>query len=238
MERIDGRRNDELRPVSIKLNYQIYPLSSAMIESGNTKVICSVFKEDSVPPFLQGSGTGWITSEYSMLPGSGRTRVYRNPHNGRSLEIQRLIGRSLRAVVDLEKIPEFTLRFDCDVIQADGGTRTASITCAYVVLMDAIRKLMKSGDLSENPVREAIAAISAGKINGELLLDLCYEEDSEAEVDMNVVMTESGNIVEIQGTGEKSTFSRDELLKLLDLAESGIMKLIEIQKQVLRESEN
>ncbi len=236
MERIDGRKNYELRPVTIKLNYQIYPLSSALIMAGNTRVVCSVFKEDSIPSFLQGTNSGWITSEYSMLPGSGRTRVNRNPHNGRSLEIQRLIGRSLRAVVDLEKMPEITLRFDCDVIQADGGTRTASITCAYVVLMDAIKKLMKSGELEENPVREAIAAISVGKINGELVLDLCYEEDSEAEVDMNVVMTESGNIVEIQGTAEKSTFSRDELMKLLDLAESGIKQLIQIQKNVLSEN--
>jgi ribonuclease PH len=208
-----------------------------MIEVGDTKLICTASIEDKVPPFLRGKGKGWVTAEYSMIPCSTTVRtvrdITRGRLNGRSSEIQRLIGRSLRAVVDMEKLGERTVWIDCDVVQADGGTRTAAITGAYVALVDALRTLMAQGTLSVLPMRDSVAAISVGKVDGELLLDLCFEEDSRAEVDMNVVMTGSGEFIEIQGTAEGQPFTGDELQRLLALAAKGNDYLTGIQKKVL-----
>jgi ribonuclease PH len=204
---------------------------------GDTKVICTATVDDKVPPFLRGKGKGWVTAEYNMIPCSTMVRtlrdITRGRLNGRSSEIQRLIGRSLRAIVDMEKLGEHTVWIDCDVIQADGGTRTAAITGAYVALVDAMRGLVAQGALGELPLRDSVAAVSVGKVGGELLLDLCFEEDSRAEVDMNVVMTGSGEFVEIQGTAEGRPFTGSELEKLLALAGQGAGRLIGIQKQVL-----
>jgi len=197
-------------------------------------VLCNVSIEDSVPYFLRGKNQGWLTAEYSLLPRSTQDRIIREAAkrklNGRTQEIQRLIGRSLRAVVDLEKLGERTIWVDCDVIQADGGTRTASVTGGYVALVDGINKLMESGELEENPINTYMAATSVGIVDGEPMLDLCYDEDFEAQVDMNIVMSSEGKIIEIQGTAEESPFSREELNQLYDLAEKGIMELIEKQK--------
>lgn len=237
LERIDRRAYNELRKVSIERNYTIYAEGSVLISCGNTRVICTASVEEKVPSFLKGTGQGWITSEYSMLPRSTGVRTQRSTSkgtiNGRSSEIQRLIGRSLRASTDLFSIGERTIWLDCDVIQADGGTRTASITGAFVALVDSLRTLRQRGDLDTIPVKAFVAAISAGKIDGELLLDLCYEEDSRAEVDFNFIMTESGRFIEIQGTGETDTFDRTELHGMLDLAEGGIKELVTLQKNAL-----
>jgi len=234
MVRIDARAADELRPVKIARDYIKYAEGSCLIEVGNTRVICTASVEESVPQFLKGSGSGWVTAEYGMLPRSCPTRILRGKDSGRSLEIQRLVGRSLRAVVELRDLGERTIWIDCDVIQADGGTRTASITGSFVALVDALDKLRKDGLLSHCPVKDFVAATSVGILQGELLLDLCYEEDSRADVDMNVIMTGSGGFVEIQGTAEHKVFNKDEMDRLLDLAKIGIRKLIDIQKSALK----
>ena len=234
MVRIDARAADELRPVKIARDYIKYAEGSCLIEVGNTRVICTASVEESVPQFLKGSGSGWVTAEYGMLPRSCPTRILRGKDSGRSLEIQRLVGRSLRAVVELRDLGERTIWIDCDVIQADGGTRTASITGSFVALVDALDKLRKDGLLSHCPVKDFVAATSVGILQGELLLDLCYEEDSRADVDMNVIMTGSGGFVEIQGTAEHKVFNKDEMDRLLDLAKIGIRKLIDIQKSAFK----
>lgn len=234
MTRIDERAANELRPVHMEADYLIHPEGSVLITVGQTKVICTATIEDKVPPFLRGQGKGWITAEYSMLPRATNSRNRREASagkiSGRTMEIQRLIGRALRAVVDLEKLGERTLWIDCDVIQADGGTRTASITGAFVAMAMAIGKL----ELPAFPVTDFLAATSVG-VDSELraILDLNYVEDSSAEVDMNLVMTGAGHFVELQGTGEESTFTRAQLNELLDLGESGIHQLIEKQREVL-----
>jgi len=236
MERIDGRKFDELRSVKITRDYLIHPEGSVLIEMGNTKVICTVSLEDRVPPFLKGTGKGWITAEYSMLPRSTQIRKVREASKGklegRTQEIKRLIGRALRSVVDLDKLGERTLWVDCDVIQADGGTRTASITGACVALIDALKLMVEKGDISELPIKGYVAAISVGIVNDNPVLDLCYEEDSNARVDMNVVMSDKGEFIEVQGTGEEAPFTREELNNLLELAEKGIKELIKIQREV------
>lgn len=237
IRRIDGRKNDELRPVRIELGYQAFAEGSALIELGRTKVLCAVSIEERIPGFLKGEGGGWITAEYAMLPRSTLTRVPRNFSSertaGRSQEIQRLIGRSLRAVTELSLLGERTFIVDCDVIQADGGTRTAAITGGYVALFQAFHNLTRQGILPRIPFRSAVAATSVGIVDGEVLLDLCYDEDFRAAVDFNVVMTDKGEFVEIQGTAEGRPFSRDAVDELLTLAEKGIKELLMIQYQVL-----
>lgn len=239
--RHDGRQHDELRPITFDLDFISHPEGSVLITAGNTKVICNASVEDRVPPFLRGGGKGWITAEYSMLPRATNQRTIRESSkgkiSGRTMEIQRLIGRALRAVVDLERLGERTIWIDCDVIQADGGTRTASITGAFLAMAIAVGKLLKAGMIKTNPLTDYLAAISVGidKEQG-ILLDLNYEEDSAAEVDMNVIMTGSGRFVELQGTGEEATFSREDLNGLLGLAEKGIQELIDKQKEVLGDS--
>ena len=239
MNRRDNRLNDELRPVKITRNYLLHPEGSVLIEVGNTKVICTAMIEDRVPPFLKGTGKGWVSAEYSMIPGSTGVRksrdVNRGKIDGRSQEIQRLIGRSLRSVVDLEGFGERTMWIDCDVIQADGGTRTASVTGAFVAMADAFYKLKNDELIEKVPVKSFISAVSVGILNGEAILDLCYEEDSKAEVDMNIVMTDEGRFVEVQGTGEEATFSHDELMQLISLAKKGCHYLYEIQRNILGE---
>lgn len=235
--RPDGRKWDELRPVNITRGIMKYAEGSALIETGETKVLCTATLEDRVPPFLKDTGKGWVTAEYSMLPRATRDRVTRDSVRGRiggrSHEIQRIIGRALRSVVSLEKLGERALTIDCDVIQADGGTRTASITGAFVALSDAVFNLISTGVLEENPVVDFIAAVSVGIVGGSLGLDLDYEEDSTAEVDMNVAMTGSGMLVEVQGTAEGKPFSKGQLTELIALAEKGITELIDKQKEVL-----
>jgi len=237
MVRADGRELRDLRPVNIQRHYLKYAEGSALITLGDTKVICSASVEEKVPPFLKGTGKGWVTAEYSLLPRSTKERTVREAAkgrlSGRTHEIQRLIGRSLRSVVDLEALGERTIWIDCDVMQADGGTRTAAITGGFVALVDALASLVEAGTLSRLPVRDFLAAISVGKVNGHILLDLSFEEDSTAQVDMNIVMTGKGQLVEVQGTGEGGTFSRLEMEQMLDLAWEGIQKLISIQKEVL-----
>lgn len=237
--RIDKRKFDEIRKVKITRNYLMHPYGSVLMEMGNTKVICTAMVEDRVPPFLKGSNTGWITSEYSMLPGSTASRKVRDASrgriDGRTQEIQRLIGRSLRTVVDLTSIGERTIWIDCDVIQADGGTRTASITGGFVAMADALYKLYEEGVLENLPLNSFVAAISVGIGEDGPLLDLCYEEDFSAKVDMNLVMTDEGKFIEIQGTGEEATFSREELDVILDLGEKGNRELIELQREALGE---
>ena len=236
--RSDGRAKDQLRNVNITTRFTKHAEGSVLIEVGDTKVICTVSVEDRVPPFLKGKGEGWITSEYGMLPRSTTTRVQRESTkgspSGRTQEIQRLIGRSLRAVVDMRALGERTLWVDCDVIQADGGTRTASITGAFVALVDALRAMKQRGQLSgELPLTDFVAATSVGRVGGHLMLDLAYDEDSTAEVDMNVVKTGRGRFVELQGTAEKTPFDDSEMMQLLALADKGIKDLIAIQKKVL-----
>ena len=237
MKRTDGRKAEELRPVRITRNFIKYPEGSVLIEMGETKVICNATIEERVPAWLKGQGKGWVTAEYSMLPRSTQDRIQRDVTkgkiDGRSMEIQRLIGRALRSVISLEALGERTIWLDCDVIQADGGTRTAAITGAYIALYDALTKLKEKKLVSEIPLTDWLAAISVGKIDGSLLLDLPYAEDSKAEVDMNVVMTGKGHFVEVQGTAEGDPFSREELNALLALAEKGIRELIELQQSLL-----
>jgi ribonuclease PH len=235
--RVDGRENSELRPVTITPGFLKYPQGSCLIEAGDTKVICAATIENRVPPFLKNSGTGWITAEYSMLPGATPTRtqreVSRGKPGGRTVEIQRLIGRSLRAAVDLKALGERTIWLDCDVIQADGGTRTASITGGFVALALAINAVKDEERWDVFPVVDFVAAISVGISDGAPVLDLRYVEDSAAGVDMNVVMTGKGEFVEVQGTGEHSTFDRSKLNDLLNLAEKGIRELMAYQKEAL-----
>ena len=237
--RPDGRKPDELRLVKIQRDFLKHAEGSVYIEAGDTVLVCSASIEDKVPPFLKGTGTGWITAEYSMLPRSTEMRTPRDStrgrNRGRSAEIQRLIGRSLRAVVDREILGEYTIWLDCDVIQADGGTRTTAITGSFVALVDALRKLKEKENWERLPISDYVAAVSVGKVEGEIMLDLCYAEDSLAEVDMNVVMTGSGRFVEIQGTAEESTFTREELQEFLNMADKGIKQLIAYQKELLGE---
>jgi ribonuclease PH len=234
--RNDGRQVCEIRPIKITRNYIKHPEGSVLIEIGDTKVICTATIEDKVPAFLRGQGKGWITAEYSMLPRATHTRTTRESSKGklggRTMEIQRLIGRALRSVTILEQVGERTIWIDCDVIQADGGTRTASITGAFVAMVDAFYSLYLKGELPLIPVTDFLAATSVGIIDNVPVLDLCYEEDSIAEVDMNVVMTGKGRYVEVQGTGEEHPFSASELAVLLESAHKGCMVLIEEQKQI------
>ena len=235
--RIDGRGLQEIRPVKITRHYTVYAEGSVLIECGNTKVLCTASVEDRVPRFLKGTGTGWVTAEYSLLPRATHTRVPREAakgkQTGRTVEIQRLIGRALRSVVDLEALGEVSITIDCDVLQADGGTRTASITGAFVALVDAIYSLYDG--YGKFPITDYLAAISMGIGDNGPMLDLCYEEDSAAVVDMNVVCTGKGKLVEVQGTGEHGTFTRDELNELLDLGESGTKALMQVQREALGE---
>ncbi|MBE3587045.1 MAG: ribonuclease PH [Thermoanaerobacteraceae bacterium] len=237
MVRVDGRTPGQIRPVKITRHYNKYAEGSVLVEVGDTRVICTATVEDRVPPFRQDTGLGWVTAEYGMLPRSTGTRTPREAARGRAggrtMEIQRLIGRSLRAVVDLAVLGERTVTLDCDVIQADGGTRTASITGAFVALVDALAHLVGEGLIPYLPVKDFVAATSVGRVNGEIVLDLCFAEDSAAEVDMNVVMTGQGRLVEVQGTGEEASFTREELDRMLDLAAEGIRLLVDYQKKML-----
>ncbi len=237
--RSDGRAADELRRVTITPRYSKHAEGSALIEVGDTRVLCTVSVEEKVPPFLKGSGQGWITSEYGMLPRATTTRTQREVAkgrpSGRTHEIQRLIGRSLRAVVDLRALGERTLWVDCDVLQADGGTRTAAITGSFVALVEALRRLKGQGAIAALPLFDFVAATSVGKVDGQVLLDLAYDEDSRAEVDMNVVKTGRGRFVELQGTAEDTAFTQDELGLLLAAAEKGTSELIALQRKVLGE---
>ncbi|MCD5361627.1 ribonuclease PH [Chromobacterium aquaticum] len=239
MTRPSQRPADALRTVRISRNYLKHAEGSVLIEFGDTKVICTASVDDSVPGFLKGKGRGWVTAEYGMLPRSTGSRMRRESsagkQSGRTQEIQRLIGRSLRAVVDLEKLGERQVQIDCDVIQADGGTRTASITGAYVALADAIGLLLREGKLSENPLRDHVAAISVGLYQGTPVLDLDYAEDSNCDTDMNVVMTGDGRFVEVQGTAEGEPFDDQELQAMLSLARAGIGELVALQRQALAE---
>lgn len=241
MLREDGRKFNEERKIKITKDVNIYAEGSVLIEVGNTKVICTASVSEKVPPFLRGTGKGWVTAEYSMLPRATNERNQREASKGkltgRTVEIQRLIGRALRSAIDLEKSGERLITIDCDVIQADGGTRTTSITGGYVALALAIKKLLKEEIIEENPLIANVAAISVGKIDSELMVDLKYSEDSAAEVDMNVIMNKKGEFIEVQGTGEESTFTRTELNGLLDLAEASIKRIIDLQDKVI-EQEN
>lgn len=234
----DGRSNDELRPVRIAPGFQMFAEGSALIELGNTRVICAVTVEERVPSFLRGQGSGWITAEYAMLPRSALTRTPReyalNRVGGRTHEIQRLIGRSLRASADLNALGERTLMVDCDVLQADGSTRVAAITGAWVALVQALQTLVERGILPKLPLKSAVAAASVGIVDGEQLLDLCYDEDQRAEVDCNVVMTSQGEYVEVQATAETNPFSKETINSLLTLAEKGIKELFQIQSAALK----
>lgn len=234
IDRIDGRNVDQLRPVSIELDFVNTSLGAVLMSMGQTKVICTVSCEDRVPPFLIGTDKGWLTAEYAMLPGSSPRRVSREGATGRinsrSREIQRLIGRSLRAAVDLEVLGERTLYLDCDVLQADGGTRTASITGAYVALRIAVDRLINEGVLESNPIKRPVAAVSVGVIENQVMLDLCYEEDVRAETDMNVVMTDGEGIIEIQGTAEGKPFNRRQTEEMLDFAATGIGEIMQAQE--------
>jgi len=230
--RKDGRANNELRPVKITTGFQPYAEGSALITLGNTKVICAISLENRVPAFLKGKGRGWITAEYGMLPRSTTTRISREDsrNGGRTREIQRLIGRSLRAVVDLDALGEHMLMVDCDVLQADGGTRTAAITGSYVALVQALNTLKAKEIIKSNSIKSAVAATSVGVVAGEALLDLCYDEDSWAEVDFNVVMTSEGKFVEVQGTAEENPFTKQTIDTLLAMAEKGIKHLFTVQQ--------
>ncbi|KGP76297.1 ribonuclease PH [Desulfosporosinus sp. Tol-M] len=234
MQRALGRAYDELRTVKISRRFTNIPEGSVLIEIGETRVLCTASVEEKVPPFQKGSGKGWVTAEYAMIPRATHTRTLREQTKGkvtgRTMEIQRLIGRALRSVVDLKKLGERTIWLDCDVLQADGGTRTAAITGAYVALIDAVQFLLEKRLIRTNPIQDTLAAVSVGKVQGHAILDLEYEEDSRADVDMNVVMTGAGKFVEIQGTAEETPFDRADLDALLQLAEKGIRTLMEVQK--------
>jgi len=241
LQRIDQRRNDELRPIKITTDFISHAPGSVLIEVGNTRVICTATLDDKVPAFLKGTGKGWLTSEYSMIPASTQIRKIRESSKGRlegrTQEIQRLIGRSLRSVIDLNIIGERTIWIDCDVIQADGGTRTASITGGFVALALCIKHMIKNGIIEQNPITDYVAAVSLGICDDEVLLDLCYEEDSKAMVDMNLVMTKSGKIVEIQGTAEGKPFSVDNLFELIAIGQVGINQIIQIQQEAIGDFE-
>lgn len=236
MARHDGRRFNELRSLDITRGYTRNAAGSVLIRTGKTLVLCTACWEAGVPAWKKGQGSGWVTAEYDMLPGATgeRRRRNRTAIDGRTQEIQRLIGRSLRSVVDLDLLGENSILIDCDVLQADGGTRTASITGAYVALSDAVRVVLRKKLIRRSPIRDAVAAVSVGRINGRTLLDLDYEEDVAAEVDMNVVMTGSGRFVEVQGTGEEATFTRADLDRLVGLASRGIKQLLVMQERAIR----
>lgn len=235
--RLDQRNNDQLRPVTFTRQYTRYAEGSVLVEFGNTKVLCTASVENSVPRFLKGTGQGWVTAEYGMLPRATHTRndreAARGKQSGRTQEIQRLIGRSLRAMVDLKKLGEHTITIDCDVIQADGGTRTAAITGSAIALVDALNSLQTQKKLKHDPLKGLVAAISVGMYQGEALLDLCYEEDSKCETDLNVVMTQTGEFIELQGTAETKPFNRAQCNQMLELAEQGIAELILAQQKAL-----
>jgi len=237
MERNDGRKVDQLREIKFIKDFTKYAEGSVLIECGSTKVICNATVEEKVPPFKKESGEGWVTAEYSMLPRATATRNSRDinklKQNQRSVEIQRLIGRALRAAVDFKLLGERTITVDCDVIQADGGTRTASITGGFAALAIACKKLVEAGLIEESPIKTTVSAISVGIVDGVPMLDLCYEEDSRADVDMNIIMTGEGNFVEVQGTGENGTFSMDELTKLIELAKKGNEELKNMQLSII-----
>ncbi len=235
-ERTDGRAFDQLRETKITPNVSPYAEGSALIEIGNTKVICTASVEERVPPFLRNKGIGWVTAEYAMLPRSTHTRTNRETlrPSGRTQEIQRLIGRSLRAVVDTSLLGERQILLDCDVLQADGGTRCASITGACVALALAVKKMLIDGKIRKNPIISEVAAVSVGIVGGSPVLDLCYEEDSTAEVDMNVICTGSGKFIELQGTAEREPFNRDQMNEMLDLAEKGIGQLFTLQRYAIK----
>ena len=235
--RSDGRKPSQLRPLKITPSYIKTADGSVLIEMGDTRVICTAKLEERVPPFLRNSGKGWITAEYGMLPGSSQQRIGRESSRGkvggRTHEIQRLIGRSLRSVADLKSLGERSVWIDCDVIQADGGTRTASITGAYIALMEAVRVWRERGILSADPVKDAVAAVSIGIVDGKILLDLCYEEDSKADVDMNFVMTGTGKFIEVQGTAESAPFTKKQMERMAEIAHQGIKELLQTQKKVI-----
>ena len=237
--RIGGRKDEEMRPVTITRGYLKSAEGSALIEVGDTKVLCAASVEERVPPFLRDSGQGWITAEYGLLPRSTTTRTSREATagrvSGRTSEIQRMVGRSLRGIADLKKLGERTIVIDCDVIQADGGTRAAAVTGGFVALADSLYLLKEQGKFKEDPLLDYVAAVSVGTVEGRILLDLAYAEDSIAEVDMNVVMTGSGRFVEVQGTAEESPFSREQLTGMLDVAARGIRELIHLQQRLLAE---
>lgn len=238
-QRIDGRAAHQLRPMRVTRNFIKHAQGSVLIEVGDTKVICTAMVEDKVPPFLKGQKKGWVTAEYEMIPASANNRKSRDRNrgkiDGRTMEIQRLIGRSLRSVIDQTMLGERTIWIDCDVIQADGGTRTAAITGSFLALHDALSGLIEAGKIAEMPITNYVAATSVGIYQGEAIVDLCYEEDSHAEVDMNMVMTEAGEIIEIQGTGEERPFKKEELQKLLELGEASIKEIIAFQKDTLQD---
>lgn len=240
MQRSNGRAYDELRPVKISRQFTNIPEGSVLIQIGETRVLCTASVEEKVPPFQKGSGKGWVTAEYAMIPRATQSRTQREATKGkltgRTMEIQRLIGRALRSVVDLKKLGERTIWLDCDVLQADGGTRTAAITGAYVALVDAVQYLLEKKLIRSNPIQDTLAAISVGKVQGHAVLDLAYEEDSQADVDMNIVMTGAGKFVEIQGTAEEIPFDRADLDTFLQLAEKGIRDLMEVQKSAVETS--
>lgn len=233
--RSDNRALNEMRPIQITRQFTKHAHGSVLVCYGDTKVICTASVEQGVPRFLKDSGQGWITAEYGMLPGATHTRSNREAskgkQSGRTNEIQRLIGRSLRAAIDMKKLGEFSITIDADVIQADGGTRTASITGGMIALSDAIDAMLEEGLIRENPIKEWVAAVSVGKYKGQVIADLCYEEDSDAELDMNVVMTESGKLIEVQGTAEQEAFSREDLNVLLDTAQFAIQHIFSVVKQ-------
>jgi ribonuclease PH len=235
--RIDGRKPKQLRPLSITPGYIKTADGSVLIEMGDTKVICTAKLEGRVPPFLRNSGKGWITAEYGMLPGSSQIRIgresVRGKIGGRTHEIQRLIGRSLRAIADLKSLGERTIWIDCDVIQADGGTRTASITGAYVALVEAMRRWLSKGIINVDPIRDSVAAVSIGIVDGKILLDLAYDEDSRADVDMNFVMTGSGKFIEVQGTAESAPFTKKQMERMTEVAQEGIRELLKAQQKII-----
>jgi len=237
VKRIDNRKNDRLREIKVTRNYISHADGSVFIEMGKTRIVCTATVEDKVPRFLAGKGSGWITAEYDMIPGAAPQRIVRAQTtgriNGRTHEIQRLIGRSLRAVVDLNKIGERTVWIDCDVIEADGGTRTASITGSFIALFDCMHSLIEKKIIDTMPIENFLAAVSVGIVDGEILVDLCFEEDSRAQVDMNVVMDSKGELIEVQSTAELSPFSREDFDKMLEKATSAIKEIIEIQKKIL-----
>ena len=235
--RVDNRKPDELRPLTIKRFFTKYAPGSVFVETGDTKVICTATIEENVPPHVKNTGEGWITAEYSLLPSATPVRTSRESARGRltgrTHEIQRLIGRSMRSIIDLSLLKERTIWIDCDVVQADGGTRTVAITGSYIALMDAVKWMMNNNIIKENPVLNSIAAVSVGVVNGIVLLDLCYAEDASAQVDMNIVMTGDGKFIEIQGTGEEYTFDDTQLEEMLKMAKKGILEITEIQKKAL-----
>lgn len=239
--RIDGRKNDEVREIKISRNYISHAKGSVFIEMGNTRIVCTATVEDKVPPFLKGKGYGWITAEYDMIPRSTPQRIIRpqvaGRINGRTHEIQRLIGRSLRAVVDLKKLGERTLWIDCDVIEADGGTRTASITGGFIAMYDCFQSLINDKVIEEMPIIDLLAAVSVGIVDNQILVDLCFQEDFRAQVDMNVVMNSKGELIEIQATAEDKPFAKEEFNQMLDISSKAIQQIIDFQKKILGKDE-